>query len=303
MQLQIGDGVNLNMWFDPWIPRDMSRRPITPRGAVLLRDVSELIDPVIVLVRNIFWEEDARIILSIPVHAGMENRVAWHFEMKGAFSVKSAYKVFRKEQITHSRKDEALDHERSWSLLGLNREREALLLKRIAREVIEALMNLREQEKAKCCYVLWICWFEHNRVREGEPRRDASCLSHSIQIRYDEGDVVSARRGRVESLMCLHGELIAVIQGTDAVEVVQAVYSQAFYFSLVTFLVEELRGILEMNFISWRVQQRPRSCNNNRVAHELATLGSMCEPDADYVVAPIPDIIACIIADGSALSD
>jgi len=155
------------------------------------------------------------------------------------------------------------DHERSWSLLGLNREREALLLKRIAREVIEALMNLREQEKAKCCYVLWICWFEHNRVREGEPRRDASCLSHSIQIRleewkktavqgrhsarsptckwekpevgsvkvncdaayngstgnggwgcivrYDEGDVVSARRGRVESLMCLHGELIAVI--------------------------------------------------------------------------------------------
>ena len=78
------------------------------------------------------------------------------------------------------------DHERSWSLLGLNREREALLLKRIAREVIEALMNLREQEKAKCCYVLWICWFEHNRVREGEPRRDASCLSHSIQIRLEE---------------------------------------------------------------------------------------------------------------------
>ena len=113
--------------------------------------------------------------------------------------------------------------------------------------------------------------------------------------------------------MCLHGELIAVIQGvqaaadedvghiiieTDAVEVVQAVYSQAFYFSLVTFLVEELRGILEMNFISWRVPQRPRSCNNNRVAHELATLGSMCEPDVDYVVAPIPNFIACIIADG-----
>ena len=47
-------------------------------------------------------------------------------------------------------------------------------------------MNLREQEKAKCCYVLWICWFEHNRVREGEPRRDASCLSHSIQIRLEE---------------------------------------------------------------------------------------------------------------------
>ena len=96
-------------------------------------------------------------------------------------------------------------------------------------------------------------------------------------------------------MSALHGELIAVIQDaqavadegvrhitveTDAVEVVQAVYSQAFDLSPVTFLVEELRSILEMNFISWRVQQRPRSCN--RVAYELAILGSMCEPGADY---------------------
>ena len=76
---------------------------------------ASLIDPTtgacdVELVRDIFWEEDARIILSTLVHAGMENRVAWHFEMKGAFSVKSAYKVFRKEQITHSRKDGALGY-------------------------------------------------------------------------------------------------------------------------------------------------------------------------------------------------
>ena len=37
----------------------------------------------------------------------MENRAAWHFDKKGVFSVKSAYKVFRNEQITHSRKDGA----------------------------------------------------------------------------------------------------------------------------------------------------------------------------------------------------
>ena len=82
-------------------------------------------------------------------------------------------------------------------------------------------------------------------------------------VRDDDGDVVSARRGRVEYLMsALHGELIGAIHGaqaaadlgvghviveTDAVEVVQAVYSQDFYLSPVAFLVEELRGLLEMN--------------------------------------------------------
>ena len=104
--------VNLNMWSDPWIPRDLSRRPITLRGTVLLRDVSELMDPATggwdaTLVRDIFWEEDAKVILSIPIHAGRENRMAWHFDKKGIFSVKSAYKVFGKEQITKSRKDGA----------------------------------------------------------------------------------------------------------------------------------------------------------------------------------------------------
>jgi len=63
-------------------------------------------------------------------------------------------------------------------------------------------------------------------------------------LRDADGDVVSAQRGRVEALMCaLHGELIAIIHGTqaaadagvghviietNAVEVVQAVYSDAF---------------------------------------------------------------------------
>ena len=126
--------------------------------------------------------------------------------------------------------------------------------------------------------------------------------------------MVSARRGRVEYLTsALHSELIDVIRGiqaaadervghiiveTDDVEVVQAVYSQDFYLSPVALLVEELRGLLQMNFISWRVQQRSRACN--RVAHELAILGSKCEPDVDHVVAPIPDFIACFIVDDSA---
>ena len=82
----------------------MSCRPITPKGACLLRNVAELFDPGtgswdVQLVRDIFWEEDAKIILALPVHGGMRNLAAWHFDKKGAFSVKSAYKVFRDDQM------------------------------------------------------------------------------------------------------------------------------------------------------------------------------------------------------------
>lgn len=75
---RVGDGVDLNIWSDPW---SMSRKPITPRGASLLSKVTELNDPNTgrwdtQLIRDTFWEEDAQLILAIPVHGGMENRAA-----------------------------------------------------------------------------------------------------------------------------------------------------------------------------------------------------------------------------------
>jgi hypothetical protein len=45
------------------------------------------------LVKDIFWEEDATIILAMSVHEGRENVLAWHYDEHGIFSVKSAYKV------------------------------------------------------------------------------------------------------------------------------------------------------------------------------------------------------------------
>lgn len=42
---RVGDGVGLNIWSYLWIPRDSSRRLITPRGSNLLSEVAELIDP------------------------------------------------------------------------------------------------------------------------------------------------------------------------------------------------------------------------------------------------------------------
>ena len=69
---------------------------LPPRGQTLLTKVSELIDPITgtwdrVLIEEVFWEEDWKCILSIPIKQGMDDLIAWHFDRKGIFSVKSAY--------------------------------------------------------------------------------------------------------------------------------------------------------------------------------------------------------------------
>ena len=68
--------------------------------------------------------------------------------------------------------------------------------------------------------------------------------------------------------------------------------------SAVTHLAEELRSLLSLNFISWVVQQRPRSCN--RVAHELAPLGSSCDPAEEPALDSILAHILYLLADDSA---
>jgi hypothetical protein len=62
--------------------------------------VDELIDPMteswdLQLLSQTFWEEDAKVIHAIPVHVEMDDILAWHFNEKGCFSVKSTYRVHR----------------------------------------------------------------------------------------------------------------------------------------------------------------------------------------------------------------
>ena len=74
------------------------KKLITPKGASLLTRVSELIDPVTgnwdqQLIYDTFWQEEVDTILHIPIDGEMEDWSAQHFNDKGLFSVKSAYKV------------------------------------------------------------------------------------------------------------------------------------------------------------------------------------------------------------------
>jgi hypothetical protein len=97
---RVGNGQHIDIWRDPWMPRGATRRPITPRGRTLIQRVDELIDPVteswdLQLLSQTFWEEDVKVIRTIPVHVEMDDVLAWHFDEKGCFSVKSAYWVHR----------------------------------------------------------------------------------------------------------------------------------------------------------------------------------------------------------------
>jgi hypothetical protein len=36
----------IDIWNDPWFPKEYTRKTITPRGHHLIRQVSELLDPI-----------------------------------------------------------------------------------------------------------------------------------------------------------------------------------------------------------------------------------------------------------------
>ena len=93
---RVGDGTQINIWNDHWIPGRHNLKVLTPRGNNIIRTVDKLINPVNMtwdedLVRSIFWSVDASRILQIPITSGREDVVAWHHNRNGLFSVRSAY--------------------------------------------------------------------------------------------------------------------------------------------------------------------------------------------------------------------
>jgi hypothetical protein len=91
---RIGDGSNVRIWEDPWLPVGVTRKPTTHRGDWELNMVGELIDVVSgswrrELAEQHFLSADVPIILSIPLREDTQDFVAWHFDPKGCFSVKS----------------------------------------------------------------------------------------------------------------------------------------------------------------------------------------------------------------------
>ena len=70
---RVGTGSHIDIWQDLWIPSSPTRKVITPRGAVMLQFVDELIDPYHgqwdeALIRDVFSPVDVQRILQIPLN-------------------------------------------------------------------------------------------------------------------------------------------------------------------------------------------------------------------------------------------
>ena len=150
---RVGNGKTINIWKDPWIPRGDTRRVITPKGASILQKVEELINPVTEdwdeqLVRDTFYEEDANIILSLPISVETEDFLAWHPDPNGKFSVKSAYVLGTKSRDHQNSRDTStsyaegrdFDWSKIWKLNVQNKIK--MFVWRMAHNALQVKLNI-----------------------------------------------------------------------------------------------------------------------------------------------------------------
>ncbi|XP_012836236.1 PREDICTED: uncharacterized protein LOC105956874 [Erythranthe guttata] len=95
---RIGNGAKVTIWRDKWLPRERTFKVFTPReNWPIDMKVQSLIDGntglwKVNMIASMFYEEDRKSILSIPIGSAInEDRLIWHYNKNGLFSVRSAY--------------------------------------------------------------------------------------------------------------------------------------------------------------------------------------------------------------------
>jgi hypothetical protein len=123
---RVGDGENIDIWKDNWIPRSSLQRPLGHKPNVDIQKVIELLLPNgngwnVSKLNECLFEVDVEDILKLPVGcAGSEDYVAWNYTKNGQFSVKFAYHL--KQQMKKQRADRAgtsstVDEHKGWLAL------------------------------------------------------------------------------------------------------------------------------------------------------------------------------------------
>ncbi|KAL8467664.1 hypothetical protein ACS0TY_031058 [Phlomoides rotata] len=97
---KLGDGINVSVWFHPWLNDSeffYIRTPVVVGFEDLV--VNDLIIPGtrlwdVTLIRDVFIDEDVEHILKTPIsHIGFVDTYIWHFERNGLYSAKSGYEL------------------------------------------------------------------------------------------------------------------------------------------------------------------------------------------------------------------
>lgn len=100
MRWRVGDGENIRVWQDPWLPGPQSRCVLSPRGqSPQDLEVGTLICPInkcwkIDLLQQLFLPFEVERILNIPISRKLpEDVMFWELEADGCYSVNSAYRA------------------------------------------------------------------------------------------------------------------------------------------------------------------------------------------------------------------
>ncbi|KAK0592975.1 hypothetical protein LWI29_028449 [Acer saccharum] len=98
LRWRIGTGNSVFIYKDCWLPRPSTFKPFSPPRLGQTAKVHELMLPSggwnVGLIREIFWPEDANLILSLPCSVGSQpDSLMWHYDKYGAYSVKSGYRL------------------------------------------------------------------------------------------------------------------------------------------------------------------------------------------------------------------
>ncbi|KAL3812349.1 hypothetical protein ACJIZ3_013617 [Penstemon smallii] len=106
LRWRVGDGNTIRIWKDSWLPRPHAFKICShPHQVDLNSKVKILFDESTgswnkELIENLFWESEAKSILSIPLGTRQgSDKVIWHFDRSGSYTVKSAYRLIRELKI------------------------------------------------------------------------------------------------------------------------------------------------------------------------------------------------------------
>ncbi|KAK1682721.1 hypothetical protein QYE76_043569 [Lolium multiflorum] len=303
---RVGDGSQISIWSDPWLPMGPKRTPSSRQPNNLITKVSELIDPVSgcwdnQLVRQTFCASKAADILSIPIVDETDDFLAWHLDNRGIFTVKSACKLHINLLLHQSRSASCSDE--------INSEWKHRVWKQI----------WKLECPPKVQHFLWR--FGHNShplhmniARRGveldtrQPPRWNPPPTDVVKINTDGsflasmntrgwgaiardhlGVPVFAACGFIpDAADALQAELTALIQAipvaeqmglchvifsTNCTELKQGIDTNSYDLSRLGPLFKHAKFLLRMAFVSCSVEYCPRACNSP--AHKLAALGGV----------------------------